>query len=84
MLHPPPEVRPIQNEFAFNSMEAQCENHISHDPDHPRCARGLGNLYMQLGDNGRARKWIAFYLNHAVEPDLEEKAIYARLLASGK
>lgn len=84
MLHPPPDLRPIQNEFALNSMEAQCENHISHDPDHPRCARGLGNLYMQLGDNGRARKWMAFYLNHAVEPDPEAKTIYAHLLASGK
>jgi hypothetical protein len=39
---------------------------------------------VQLGDNARARKWMAFYLNHAVEADPEEKAIYARLLASGK
>jgi hypothetical protein len=84
MRHPPPDVQPLQNGYALNSMEAQCESRISHDPVHPRCARGLGNLYMQLGDNGRARKWMAFYMNHAVEPDPEEQAIYARLLASGK
>ena len=84
MRHPPADVPPLQNAYALNSIEAQCQSYVDHDPYHPRCSRGLGNLYVQLGDNARARKWMAFYLNHAVEPDPEAQAIYARLLASGR
>jgi hypothetical protein len=84
MRHPPPDVQPLQNAYALNGIEAQCESYVAHDPYHPRCARGLGALYLQLGDNARARKWWAFYLDHAVEPDPEARAIYARLLASGR
>jgi regulator of sirC expression with transglutaminase-like and TPR domain len=84
MRHPPPDVQPLPNGYAINSIEAQCEKYIAHDPAHPRCARGLGTIYMQVGDTARARKWFAYYLNHAVAADPEAEAIYARLLASGK
>ncbi len=84
MRHPPPDVQPLQNAFAINSMEAQCEKYVAHEPLHPKCGRGLGYLYLQLNDNARARKWFAFYLNHAVDADPEAQATYARLLATGK
>jgi hypothetical protein len=84
MRHPPPGVTPLQNAYAMNSIEAQCESYVAHDPYHPRCARGLSTLYMQLSDNARARKWMDFYLQHAVDPDPEARAIYARLLTSGR
>jgi len=84
MRHPPPDVPLLQNAYALNAIEAQCESYVAHDPYHPRCSRGLGTLYVQLGENARARKWWGFYLDHAVEPDPEARAIYARLLASGK
>jgi hypothetical protein len=61
MRHPPPDVKPLQNTLAIDSMEAQCQNYVAHDPEHPRCAQGLSNLYMQLGDNASARKWMAIY-----------------------
>ncbi|MGA3237793.1 MAG: hypothetical protein ABSG03_15975 [Bryobacteraceae bacterium] len=84
MRHPPPDVPTLPNAYALNSIEGQCESYVAHDPYHPRCARGLGTLYVQLGENARARKWMAFYLNHAVERDPEAQSIYARLLSSGK
>jgi len=84
MRHPPPGMQSLPNGFAINSMEAQCEKYIAHDPLHPRCARGLGYLYSQISEYARARKWFAYYLNHAVEADPEAQAVYSRLLASGK
>jgi hypothetical protein len=67
MRHPPPDVPALQNPLALHSMEAQCENHIAHDPYHAGCARGLSNLYAQIGDAGQARKWMDFYSSHAAE-----------------
>ncbi len=79
MRHPPPGMATIDNGFAMNALEEQCKNYIAHDPYHPRCARGLALLYQQLGENGRARAWISFYLDHATAPDPEANAIYGRL-----
>lgn len=84
MRHLPQGVAPIDNNYAINSMEAQCQNYIAHDPYHPRCARGMALLYQQLGDIGRARSWMGFYLQHAVGPDPEASAIYGRLIAQGQ
>jgi hypothetical protein len=81
MRHLPQGVAPIDNAYAMNAMEAMCQNYISHDPYHPRCARGMSVLYQQIGDPARARSWMGFYLNHAVEPDPEANAIFGRLSA---
>jgi hypothetical protein len=81
MRHLPQGVAPIDNNFALNSMEAQCQNYIGNDPYHPRCARGMSLLYQKLGDTGRARSWMRYYLDHAVAPDPEAQAIYGRLIA---
>ncbi len=84
MRHPPPGVPHIDNAFAMNAMEAQCQNYIAHDPYHPRCARGLSLLYQQIGDIKRARDWMGYYLSRAVDKDTEAAAIYARLNAQGR
>jgi hypothetical protein len=80
----PQGVAPIDNGYAMNALEAQCQNYIAHDPYHPRCARGLSSLYQQLNEIPRARSWMGYYLNHAVDPDPEANAIYGRLIASGQ
>jgi hypothetical protein len=81
MRHLPQGVAPIDNIYAMNSMEAQCQNYIAHDPYHPRCARGMSLLYRQISEFQRAASWMGFYLNHAVDPDPEANAIYGRLIA---
>lgn len=80
MRNPPPGVPVLDNRFALNAMEAQCQNYIAHDLYHPRCARGMGLLYQQIGDLGRAKSWIRYYLEHAVGVDPEANAIYKRLI----
>jgi hypothetical protein len=62
-------------------MESQCAGHIQHLPGQPRCARGLGQLFARIGDTARARRWMAFYLEHRIEPDPEAESLYRRLLA---
>ncbi len=55
MRHPPPDMPLLQNAYALNSMEAQCESYTAHDPYHPRCSRGLGLLYRSDRRYRRAR-----------------------------
>jgi hypothetical protein len=81
MRHLPQGVAPLDNAYALNAMEAQCQNYIAHDPYHPRCARGMGLLYRQIGDTARARNWIRYYLDHATGADPEANQIYGRLIA---
>jgi len=82
MRHPPPGVAPLDSLQALTSMESQCAGHIRHLPGQPRCARGLGDLFSRIGDTARARRWVAFYLEHRTEPDPEADNIYRRLLAT--
>jgi hypothetical protein len=82
MRHPPPGVEPLNSLDALTSMESQCAEHIQHMPGQPRCARGLGDLFARIGDTARARRWMAFYLEHRVEPDPEADDIYRRLLGA--
>jgi hypothetical protein len=82
MRHPPPGVEPLNSLEALTSMESQCAEHIQHMPGQPRCARGLGDLFARIGDTARARRWMAFYLEHRVEPDPEADSMYRRMLAT--
>jgi hypothetical protein len=80
MRHPPPGVEPLNSLDALTSMEAQCAEHIQHDPERPRCARGLGDLFARIGDTARARRWMVYYLEHRIEPDPEAEGMYRRML----
>jgi hypothetical protein len=75
MRHPPMGVHPLNSLYALSSMEVQCAEHIQHLPGQPRCARGLGDLFSRIGDAPRARRWMAFYLEHRTEPDPEADTI---------
>jgi hypothetical protein len=63
----PPGITPLDNSYAINALEAECQNYIAHDPYHGKCARGLAELYQQLGDKTRAQGWMAYYQQHALE-----------------
>src|SRR5271157_1169550 len=82
MRYPPPGVAPLNSLEALTSMEAQCAEHIQHLPLEPRCAKGLGDLFSRIGDSARARRWMAFYLEHRIAPDPEADASYRRLLGT--
>jgi hypothetical protein len=82
MRHPPPGVEPLNSLDALISMESQCAEHIQHLPEQSRCARGLGDLFARIGDTARARRWMAYYLEHRTEPDPEADSIYRGLLGT--
>src|SRR6185312_13819185 len=72
MRRPPAGVQPLNGLAALlPSLEAQCEQHVRHDPLHPRCARGLGELYAFEGNPARAEEWMAYYLARRRDPDPE-------------
>lgn len=84
MRHPPAGVLPFPPGDALTSLEAQCAEHIQHEPDSPRCARGLGGQFARIGDTARARRWLAFYLDRHTEPDPEAEGLYQLLLGRAR
>jgi hypothetical protein len=82
MRNPPPGVTALDSLRVFPSLEAECEVHLEHEPQYPRCARALGQAYFKIGDWARARRWIEVYLAHAHGPDPEAEDAYRRLLGA--
>jgi tetratricopeptide (TPR) repeat protein len=80
MRHPPLGIAPLNSpEALLQSLDKQCEEHLRHDPARPRCARGLSELYAHAGHVAQASQWMAYYLEHRVEPDPEAEQIYQSL-----
>lgn len=80
MRHPPPGVAPIHSpELLLEGLEAQCGQHIRHDPGQPCCARGLSELYAFQGKPDKALQWIAYYLERRTGPDPEAERTYQSL-----
>jgi hypothetical protein len=61
MRQPPPGVQPLNSEEVFTSLDAQCTDHLLHEPGKPGCAVGLADLYRKLGRNDRSAQWLAAY-----------------------
>ncbi len=61
MRDPPPGVQPLNPAEVFASLEAQCTDHVLHEPGKPGCAFGLADLYARLGNADRAAAWRAAY-----------------------
>ena len=80
MRQPPPGVEPLDSLHILNHMEAECELHLEHQPQLARCARGLAQVFTQVGDRPRARQWLAIYLEHPHAADPVAEAAYQRLL----
>jgi hypothetical protein len=79
MRHPPPQIRALDSLQVLSHMEDECALHIEREPQYPRCARGLGQVFSKIGDYARARKWIGEYLSHPHAPDLEAEQAYQNL-----
>jgi hypothetical protein len=80
MRTPPPGVQPLNSLDVLTHMEDECGVHIEHEPDSPRCARSLGQVFSKVGDFSRARKWVGVYLEHPHAPDPEAEQAYQQLL----
>jgi hypothetical protein len=83
MRHPPPRIQPLDSLQVLTHMEDECSLHMEHEPQYPRCARGLGQIFAKLGDFSRARKWIGEYLAHPHGPDPEAEQAYQQMINAG-
>ena len=81
MRDPPPGVTPLPQTRVLDHLEAECGWHIQHQPQYPRCARALGQVFAKLGEYKRARQWIGVYLSEPHTPDPEAEDAYRRLAA---
>ena len=80
MRQPPPGVQPLESLRILNHMEAECELHLEHEPQRALCARSLAQVFTQVGDRARARRWLGIYLEHPHTADPQAEAAYQRLL----
>jgi hypothetical protein len=84
MRHPPPQVHALDSLQVLDHMEDECALHIEHEPQYPRCARALGQVFSKVGDFPRARKWIGEYLSHPHAPDPEAEQAYQKLISTSE
>jgi hypothetical protein len=84
MRTPPPGVEPLSPAEVLPHIEAECELHIGREPQYPRCARSLGQMFARLGDYPRALKWVGVYLSHQHEPDPQAEEAFQKLSGMAK
>ena len=61
MREPPPGVQPLNRDEIFVSLEAQCTDHLLHEPGKPGCALGLADLYLRIRNAARSDTWRIAY-----------------------
>ena len=84
MRHPPPGVPALPGAQIFAGMEAQCQAILDHDPGRSRCAHSLANLFRNLRDLPRARRWMGLYLERRTDQNPADDDFYQQLAAYGQ
>jgi hypothetical protein len=82
MRNPPSGVAPLNSLDVLTHMETECSLHLENEPEFPRCARSLGDVFLKVGDYGRARRWLATYLQHTRTPDPQAAQALQQLIGS--
>jgi hypothetical protein len=82
MRHPPAGVEALPPLRVLDHLEAECDLHIRHEPQYPRCARSLGQVFLKIGDPVRARRWIGTYLRLHRGADPEAEDAFRRLMGA--
>ena len=81
MRTPPPGVAPLNSLDVLSHMEAECNLHLENEPAYPRCARSVAEVFLKVGDRGRAGRWLATYLEKTRVPDPEAERALQQLQA---
>jgi hypothetical protein len=76
----PPGVQPLPSLRVLDALEAGCNLHLEREPQYPRCARALGQMFSKIGNFPRARRWLATYLDHPHDPDPQAEEAYRKLV----
>jgi hypothetical protein len=64
----------------MDHFEAECRAHVEHSPGESLCARTLADRAMRSNDRERAKRLLAFYLEHPYADDPEARRAYFQLL----
>lgn len=84
MRQPPAGVTPLQSRQVLDHLERECGLHIEKEPQYPRCARGLGQIFSKAGDLTKARQWLGVYLSYPHASDPEAEQAYSQIVQMGK
>jgi hypothetical protein len=82
LRHPPAGMAVLPSLQVLDHMESECSAILEHEPEYPRCARTLGQVFSRIGDIPRARRWLRTYLDLPHERDPEAEAAYRNFVAS--
>ena len=80
LRNPPSDIPALDKSRILDHLEAECTLHVTRDPEFSLCARTLGDLFLRLGDRGRARRNLALYLEHPYDSDPRPRQEYLQLL----
>jgi hypothetical protein len=80
LRNPPPGIPMLDKSRILDHLEAECTLHVTRDSEFSLCARTLGDLFLRLGDRARARRNLAFYLDHPYDNDPRPRQEYLQLL----
>ena len=83
MRRPPQGVEAQPGLRVLDYLEQQCDAHLTGEPEYPRCARALGQVFSKVGDFQRARRWLGRYIELKRVPDPEAEDAWRRLAAAG-
>jgi hypothetical protein len=83
LRHPPAGMQRLDPLQVLDTLEAQCSLHLRHEPQFPGCAGALGQLFSQIEDLPRERRWLGIYLDHVKGRDPQAMQLYQKLLQAG-
>jgi hypothetical protein len=84
MRNPPAGMETLNPAEVLDHMEQECESHIRHEPQYPRCARSIAQVFSRTGDAARARRWLGIYLSHPHGVDPEAERAWLQYANSGR
>jgi hypothetical protein len=59
LRNPPAGMATLNSLDVFDHMEAECNLHLAREPQYPLCARSLAEVFVKVGDQARAARWLA-------------------------
>ena len=75
---------PVKLRRVLDHMDAECADHIAHDPRLPACARRMAQYWTEGGNRDRAYRMLSLYLAHEQAPDPEAERAFQMLVHGGR
>jgi hypothetical protein len=76
----PPGMPVLPLERVTDHLMAECELHVTRDPEFSLCARTLGQMFLRANDRERARRMLALYVEHPYSEDPNPRQLWQQLV----